>query len=131
MFLLIFLFSLSYELEARIYLTSSNEYIIETSNFSSSIYTAVVYYNYTLEKKGWDTLSIKTNKIFSDEIQMESAGRLEGYLTRKRIYNHYINCKSFIDIRDKSYNFLVAQENFIVESYKKTLKIFLFNFNSI
>ena len=131
MFLLIFLFSLSYELEARIYLTSSNEYIIETSNFSSSIYTAVVYYNYTLEKKGWDTLSIKTNKIFSDEIQMESAGRLEGYLTRKRIYNHYINCKFFIDIRDKSYNFLVAQENFIVESYKKTLKIFLFNFNSI
>ena len=131
MFLLIFLFSLSYELEARIYLTSSNEYIIETSNFSSSIYTAVAYYNYTLEKKGWDTLSIKTNKIFSDEIQMESAGRLEGYLTRKRIYNHYINCKFFIDIRDKSYNFLVAQENFIVESYKKTLKIFLFNFNSI
>ena len=62
---------------------------------------------------------------------MESVGRLEGYLTRKRIYNHYINCKSFIDIRDKSYNFLVAQENFIVESYKKTLKIFLFNFNSI
>ena len=128
---MIFLFSLSYELEARIYLTSSNEYIIETSNFSSSIYTAVAYYNDTLEKKGWDTLSIKTNKIFSDEIQMESAGRLEGYLTRKRIYNHYINCKSFIDIRDKSYNFLVAQENFIVESYKKTLKIFLFNFNSI
>ena len=119
MFLLIFLFSLSYELEARIYLTSSNEYIIETSNFSSSIYTAVAYYNDTLEKKGWDTLFIKTNKIFSDEIQMESAGRLEGYLTRKRIYNHYINCKSFIDIRDKSYNFLVAQENFIVESYKK------------
>ena len=62
---------------------------------------------------------------------MESAGRLEGYLTRKRIYNHYINCKFFIDIRDKSYNFLVAQENFIVESYKKTLKIFIFNFNSI
>jgi hypothetical protein len=119
MFLLIFLFSLSYELEARIYLTSSNEYIIETSNFSSSIYTAVAYYNDTLEKKGWDTLFIKTNKIFSDEIQMESAGRLEGYLTRKRIYNHYINCKSFIDIRDKSYNFLVEQENFIVESYKK------------
>ena len=119
MFLLIFLFSLSYELEARIYLTSSNEYIIETSNFSSSIYTAVAYYNDTLEKKGWDTLSIKTNKIFSDEIQMESAGRLEGYLTRKRIYNHYINCKSFIDIKDKSYNFLVEQENFIVESYKK------------
>ena len=119
MFLLIFLFSLSYELEARIYLTSSNEYIIETSNFSSSIYTAVAYYNYTLEKKGWDTLSIKTNKIFSDEIQMESAGRLEGYLTRKRIYNHYINCKSFIDIKDKSYNFLVEQENFIVEFYKK------------
>ena len=87
MFLLIFLFSLSYELEARIYLTSSNEYIIETSNFSSSIYTAVAYYNDTLEKKGWDTLFIKTNKIFSDEIQMESAGRLEGYLTRKRIYN--------------------------------------------
>jgi hypothetical protein len=119
MFLLIFLFSLSYELEARIYLTSSNEYIIETSNFSSSIYTAVAYYNDTLEKKGWDTLFIKTNKIFSDEIQMESAGRLEGYLTRKRIYNHYINCKSFINIRDKSYNFLVEQENFIVESYKK------------
>ncbi len=57
---------------------------------------------------------------------MESAGRLEGYLTRKRIYNHYVNCKSFIDIKDKSYNFLIEQENFIVEFYKKTLKIFIF-----
>ena len=50
------------EIEARIRLTSNNEFIIETQDFSESkLYIARAYYNNTLNETGWDTLSITTN----------------------------------------------------------------------
>lgn len=108
------------EIEARIRLTSNNEFIIETQDFSESkLYIARAYYNNTLNETGWDTLSITTNKIFSDEIQMKSIGKIEAFVTKDRIFNHYKNVMSFDNLEEKPLNFLIEQENYINEQYKK------------
>ncbi len=82
-------------IEGRIRITSSNNWIIETENFSEDYnYIATAYYEPTLQETGWDTFAITTNNLFSDEIQAEAAGRLEASLTKDHIYNHYLNAKS-------------------------------------
>ncbi|KAL9649727.1 hypothetical protein ABK040_009542 [Willaertia magna] len=57
----------------------------------------VAYANYrlTLESQGWDTLEITTNNRFDDEIQAFAAGYLEGYITNKRISDHYANMNTY------------------------------------
>ena len=115
--IILFQIILNEEIEGRIRLDLEGKYIIETSNFSSEhLYIATAYYNPLLNEKGWDTLSLTTNKIFSDEIQAESAGRLEGSLTKNRIYNHYLNAKSSNgNLTDKDKEFFIEQEKFVVQ----------------
>ena len=115
--IILFQIILNEEIEGRIRLDLEGKYIIETSNFSSEhLYIATAYYNPLLNEKGWDTLSLTTNKIFSDEIQAESAGRLEGSLTKNRIYNHYLNAKSSNgNLTDKDKKFFIEQEKFVVQ----------------
>ena len=52
---------------------------------------AQVIFEDTLLKTGWGKLDIKTNKEFSDELQMKSAGVGEGYVTASHIATLYAN----------------------------------------
>ena len=107
----------SKEIEGRIRLDNQNNWIIETENFSSdNLYIATAFYDPSLNEKGWDTLHLTTNKIFSDEIQAEGAGRLEASLTKERIFNHYTNAKSSNGIiTDKVKDFFEKQEKYIIK----------------
>ena len=119
----IFLISsiISYEkVEVRIKVDSENKWEIVYSNFSpTEHYVATAYYTDSVVDLGWDKLSIKTNSIFRDEIQAEGAGRLEGALTKDRIYNFYLNLKDEIPINDKIKNFFEEQEKFVYDLVEK------------
>ena len=97
---------------ASIYKNDSNEWIIENSFISDRI--AAAKYTVGLEKIGWDLLAVKTNKNFPDDLQAEAAGRLEGYLTRERIWNHWrnLNLKTWKgkNMEESSREFLRQQE---------------------
>lgn len=56
-------------------------------------YKGVAYGKFTdsLFQTGWGILQIKTNKLFSDPVQMYAAGWLEGTLTADQIYPHFQN----------------------------------------
>ena len=80
------------KIEARIKINAQNIWEIIYENFSETEnYVATAFYTDSLSEIGWDKLSITTNSIFSDEIQAEAAGRLEGALTKDKIYYHYLN----------------------------------------
>ena len=82
------------EIEARIR-KLGDQWLIETGPFSDVYqYIATAFYTNSLEETGWDFLSITTNNFFDDKIQAEAAGRLEGSLTKDRIFNHYTNMLS-------------------------------------
>jgi len=57
-----------------------------------------------MEKTGWDYLAISTyqgdDPKYTDEIKVYTMGFLEGYLTFKRIWNHYQNCNAFFNYPD-------------------------------
>ena len=57
--------------------------------------------------------------MFNDELQAEAAGRLEGELTKDRIYYHFLNLKDDFSIDDKTSEFLEKQESFVYDSVKK------------
>ena len=83
------------------------------------IYVAKAFYTNSFLETGWDELSISTNSMFSDELQAEAAGRLEGELTKDRIYNHFLNLKGEVEINDKISEFFEKQESFVFDSIKK------------
>ena len=100
--LLIFSFATSARIEARIKVNANKNWEVVYSDFKDEdIYVATAYYTDSLLEVGWDKLAITTNSIFSDELQAEAAGRLEGELTKDRIYPHYLNVKDDFPINDK------------------------------
>ena len=115
------------EIEARIRLQGENQWIIETSPFSEEYrYIATAFYTKGISEIGWDFLSITTNNFFSDTIQAEAAGRLEGYLTKDSIYNHYQNMLSTVGhLQNETYNFFKKQEEYLLSKKKE------YNDNSI
>ena len=122
-FLLIILLSIftlissSSKIEARIKINGQNNWEIVYNNFQDTEnYVATAYYNNSLEETGWDKLSISTNSLFKDEIQAEGAGRLEGSLTKERIYYHYLNLKDDFIINSNISKFFEDQENFVFNS---------------
>ena len=125
-FLLIILLSIftlissSSKIEARIKINGQNNWEIVYNNFQDTEnYVATAYYNNSLEETGWDKLSISTNSLFKDEIQAEGAGRLEGSLTKERIYYHYLNLKDDFIINSNISKFFEDQENFVFNSVEK------------
>ena len=107
-------------IEARIKYVGKNSWEIIYSNFKDEdIYVAKAYYTDSFSEIGWDKLAITTNSMFNDELQAEAAGRLEGELTKERIYYHYLNIKNDFQINDKISEFLEKQESFVFESIKK------------
>lgn len=107
-------------IEARIKLNSKNNWEVVYSNFQDEeIYVATAFYTDSYLEIGWDKLAITTNSMFNDEIQAEAAGRLEGELTKDRIYLHYLNIKDDYPINDNISDFLEKQESFVFDSVKK------------
>ena len=108
------------EIEARIRIEGDNQWKIDLSPFSEEVrYIATAFYTPSLEEIGWDFLSITTNNFFNDELQAEAAGRLEGSLTKDRIFNHYTNMLSTAGhLKNDTYNFFKRQEEFLLS--KKT-----------
>jgi hypothetical protein len=122
LFLFIFLINIisPKRIEARIKLDSNKQWQVIYSDFKEEdIYIAKAYYTDSIPDDGWDKLAITTNSIFNDELQAEAAGRLEGELTKERIYSLYLNLKDEEDITEQISYFLQDQENFIYESIKK------------
>jgi hypothetical protein len=120
--LLIIIFSIvnSEKIEARIKKNSQKNWDIIYSNFTDEdIYVAKAFYTNSFSETGWDELSISTNSMFNDELQAEAAGRLEGELTKDRIYNHFLNLQGEVKIDDKISEFLEKQESFVFDSIKK------------
>ena len=118
--LLIFSFVTSARIEARIKVKANKNWKVVYSNFKDEdIYVATAYYTDSLLEVGWDKLAITTNSIFSDELQAEAAGRLEGELTKDRIYPHYLNIKDDFPMTDEVSDFLEKQESFVFDSMQK------------
>ena len=103
------------EIEARIRLVGKNQWTIEEAPFlEEHLYIATAFYTPNLEETGWDFLSITTNNFYDDKLQAEAAGRLEGSLTKKRIYNHYRNMISSAGhLKEDTYNFFKRQEEYL------------------
>ena len=107
-------------IEARIKVDAKNNWEIIYSNFDDEEnYVAKAYYNDSLLKVGWDKFAVTTNSMYNDELQAEAAGRLEGELTKDRIYYHFLNLKDDYSIDDKISEFLEKQESFVYDSVKK------------
>ena len=97
-----------------------NNWEIVYSNFQEEEnYVTTAYYTDSLLDIGWDKLAITTNSMFNDELQAEAAGRLEGELTKDRIYYHHLNLKDDYVIDDNVSEFLEKQESFVFNSVKK------------
>jgi hypothetical protein len=116
----LFLLIKTEKIEARIKVDGKNNWEVVYSNFKDEdIYVAKAYYTDSLLEIGWDKLAITTNSMFSDELQAEAAGRLEGELTNERIYYHFLNVKDDAEIDDKISEFLEKQESFVFDSIEK------------
>ena len=85
---------------------TANVYYSQISNKFSVKYEAInknslAYANYTpsYEKDGWDHLTVsssdKSESIYSDYTKHYGMGYLEGYITYKRIYDHYRNNNNY------------------------------------
>ena len=108
------------EIEARISYDNTGTWKIVTDNFEKINYVATGYYNSVYEQKGFDIIAITTNKIFSDDLQAEAAGRLEGFLSRDRINYHYKNLISISGkLSNDERNFFQGQMDFIKSEYLK------------
>ena len=108
------------KIEARIKINSQNIWEIVYQNFDpTENYVATAFYTDSLLEIGWDKLSIKTNPLYRDEIQAEGAGRLEGALTKERIYNFFLNLEQEVDINERISKFFEDQEAFVIDSVEK------------
>ena len=104
------------EIEARIRLEGNHNWIIESAPFPEDRrYIATAFYTRGLEETGWDFLSITTNNFYNDELQAEAAGRLEGSLTKDRIFNHWQNMLSSAgQLKPDTHQFFLKQEEFLL-----------------
>ncbi|KAN0012252.1 hypothetical protein ACTFIU_007550 [Dictyostelium citrinum] len=70
-------------------LSPSGKYIVYAGNDTSSIAQAA--YTNEMMSIGWGYLSISTNPQYSDSLQIEAAGYIEGYLSYEMIWQNWIN----------------------------------------
>jgi hypothetical protein len=111
------------EILASIALEKDGKWVISEGKFDPKTFVASANYTKGLESLGWDLLAISTNKNFEDEVQAEAAGRLEGYLTKTRIWNHWANLNAKANWPNSTFmpenlqNFFKAQEAYVDELY--------------
>ena len=106
LFTLLFLFSNFNQFNSQIETQTANIYISKVSNKFTVKYEPInteslAYIKYTpsYEKEGWDRLALsssdKPDTIYSDSIKHYGMGYLEGYVTYKRLYDHYRNNNNY------------------------------------
>ena len=104
LFLILFIFINFSQIQAQS--QTANVYYSKVSNQFTVKYEPInkdslAYANYTssYEKEGWDYLTVSSSdqpeSIYSDYIKNYGMGYLEGYITFKRIYDHYRNNNNY------------------------------------
>jgi hypothetical protein len=86
-------------------------------------------YKPDMEQTGWDKLAITSYPWeevdeYPDEVKAYAMGYLEGYLTFKRIWNHYQNCNANFNyptgkMPDNTREFLRQNREFVYSMYKE------------
>ncbi len=103
-FVLLILVNLSFSLSLTSEAQTANVYYSKTSGKFSVKYEpinneALAYAKFTpsYEEIGWDYLTISSseNNKYSDYVKNYGMGYLEGYITYKRIYDHYRNMNNY------------------------------------
>ena len=126
-FLSFYLIILSSEIEpqtANIYYSKvSNKYKVKYEPINKETSLAYLKYTPSYEKEGWDKLIVsssdKPDSIYSDSTKNYGMGYLEGYVTYKRIYDHYRNNNNYKFYKNKGImpeyleNFFISNLNFI------------------
>ena len=85
---------------ANIYYSKySNKFRVKYEPINKSESLAYIKYTPSYEEEGWDYLSLsssdKPSSIYSDALKHYGMGYLEGYITYKRIYDHYRNNNNY------------------------------------
>ena len=85
---------------ANIYYSKiSNKYIVKYEPMNKEDSLAYLKYTPSYEKEGWDKIIVsssdKPETIYSDSNKHYGMGYLEGYVTYKRIYDHYRNNNNY------------------------------------
>ena len=126
-FLSFYLIILSSEIEpqtANIYYSKvSNKYKVKYEPINKETSLAYLKYTPSYEKEGWDKLIVsssdKPDSIYSDSTKNYGMGYLEGYVTYKRIYDHYRNNNNYKFYKNKGImpeyleNFFISNLNYI------------------
>ena len=103
LFLLIIPSLISSQIEpitANIYYSKiSNKYTVKYEPMNKEDSLAYLKYTPSYEKEGWDKIIVsssdKPDTIYSDSNKHYGMGYLEGYVTYKRIYDHYRNNNNY------------------------------------
>ena len=96
---------------ANIYYSKiSNKYTVKYEPINKEKSLAYLKYTPSYEEEGWDYLSLsssdKPDSIYSDSLKHYGMGYLEGYITYKRIYDHYRNNNNYKFYKNNGSNFL-------------------------
>lgn len=54
------------------------------------------YSHYSNHPSGFGQLRVQTSPQFSNEVQLQAAGFVEGYLTAPQIFDHWYNQRSWV-----------------------------------
>ena len=81
------------------YSKTSNKFTVKQEPINKNQSLAYLKYTPSYEEEGWDYLSLsssdKPESIYSDALKHYGMGYLEGYITYKRIYDHYRNNNNY------------------------------------
>ena len=91
---------------ANIYYSKvSKKYTVKYEPINKEDSLAYLKYTPSYEKEGWDKLTVsssdKPDTIYSDSNKHYGMGYLEGYVTYKRIYDHYRNNNNYKFYKNK------------------------------
>src|SRR5689334_22434354 len=79
-----------------IYYSEKNSSFFISEHQIKNYFLASAKYSNAFENDGWDRLYLNTNKNIKDNnLTSYASGYLEGYITQKRIFNHWQNVNAF------------------------------------
>lgn len=81
-------YALGVKYEGTVYYNGMNFEFVEKYDVLGAAYG---YFHDELHEKGWDRLIVHTNPKYTDFIQAEAVGYLEGVLTAKKIWDNFEN----------------------------------------
>ena len=128
-FVLLLCFSLSWPQKYCVFYIG---YEYEVNLVPKKLYGCLAYaeYNDSLLESGWDTLYVSFDEDLDrtdDYDSMYAAGLLEGYLTQKRMWDHYRNMRYYLypethEMPEATRKFLEENLQFVEDNYQKHVK---------